>query len=519
MIPLKIDTLLEGQVVERNRVEYKEGWNPSDIIHTICAFANDYSNVNGGYLVIGVAETDGIPLLPPKGIEKDRIDMIQKEIFQYCNMIEPRYIPMIEVVDFHNQGIHLLYLKCSPGDAGPYQAPADVYSKKNSEIKSDKTMKYWIRPASLMTAAKKDEIAELFEKFNAIPYDDRVNRLASKDNIRRAYIEDFLRESDSTLSNDLNSYTIEDLLISVEVANEMDTKLAIRNVGLMMFADSPDRFIPGAQIDLVRFNSEEAEASDDFIEKTFKGPIWKQIRDALEYISTTIIEEKVVKIKNRAEAERFYNYPYNALEEALVNAVFHKSYKEPEPVEIRIYVDCIQIINYPGPAKWIDMDKFATGKVRARKYRNRRIGEFFKEIDLSEKQSTGISKILKELKQNGSPLPEFETDEDRTYLITTIRVRDGFDIHDKNFNQKNERSMSEVLSETLPKHYYNKLTPLIEYFEVHNQITPKDAEAILGKSSATTRRYLAMLVDEGVIRSEGSTNKLIYLRNQIKRGQ
>ena len=39
--------------------------------------------------------------------------------------------------------------------------------------------------------------------------------------------------------------------------------------------------------------------------------------------------------------------------ETLVNAVFHKSYREPEPVEIRIYVDSIQILNYPGLAKWI----------------------------------------------------------------------------------------------------------------------------------------------------------------------
>lgn len=54
MIPLKIETLLAGRVVEQNRVEYKEGWNPCDIIHSICAFANDYHNMNGGYLVIGV---------------------------------------------------------------------------------------------------------------------------------------------------------------------------------------------------------------------------------------------------------------------------------------------------------------------------------------------------------------------------------------------------------------------------------------------------------------------------------
>ena len=58
MIPLKIETLLEGRVVEHDRVEYKTGWNPNDIIHSICAFANDYDNTNGGYIVIGVKESN-----------------------------------------------------------------------------------------------------------------------------------------------------------------------------------------------------------------------------------------------------------------------------------------------------------------------------------------------------------------------------------------------------------------------------------------------------------------------------
>ena len=133
---------------------------------------------------------------------------------------------------------------------------------------------------------------------------------------------------------ELNSRSLDDLLVSLEVANETDTDLELRNIALLMFPDRPDKLIPGAQIDLVKFNSIEAEASDDFIEKTFTGPIWKQIRDALDYIKTNVIENKVVKIKNQAEAESFTNYPYNALEEALVNAVFHKSYREPEPVEI-----------------------------------------------------------------------------------------------------------------------------------------------------------------------------------------
>ena len=41
MIPIKIDTLLKGRKVEQNRIEYKEGFNPSEIMHTICGYAND----------------------------------------------------------------------------------------------------------------------------------------------------------------------------------------------------------------------------------------------------------------------------------------------------------------------------------------------------------------------------------------------------------------------------------------------------------------------------------------------
>lgn len=85
MIPLRIERLLVGQIVEQDRVEYKEEWNPNDIIHTICTFANDYNNMNGGYLVIGVQAKDGLPILPPKGIAANELDAIQQAIFQYCN--------------------------------------------------------------------------------------------------------------------------------------------------------------------------------------------------------------------------------------------------------------------------------------------------------------------------------------------------------------------------------------------------------------------------------------------------
>jgi ATP-dependent DNA helicase RecG len=60
------------------------------------------------------------------------------------------------------------------------------------------------------------------------------------------------------------------------------------------------------------------------------------LRDALAYIQNYIINEKVVKHTNVAEAERVFNVPYAAVEEALSNAVHHKDYQIPEPITVTV---------------------------------------------------------------------------------------------------------------------------------------------------------------------------------------
>ena len=61
---VNISEILKGRTVEWDRIEYKSGWNPAEVIKTICAFANDLNNWGGGYIFIGIEEKDGIPQLP-----------------------------------------------------------------------------------------------------------------------------------------------------------------------------------------------------------------------------------------------------------------------------------------------------------------------------------------------------------------------------------------------------------------------------------------------------------------------
>ena len=121
-------------------------------MHIICGYANDIAGVDGGYLVIGVKTENGLPVLPPVGVPDELLDDIQLKIFQYCNKIEPRYIPKIEIVEY--QGVNLVYLKCAEGDAGSYQAPVDVYSKKEVGKEQDRTMKTSLKKMSEVLAQK-----------------------------------------------------------------------------------------------------------------------------------------------------------------------------------------------------------------------------------------------------------------------------------------------------------------------------------------------------------------------------
>ena len=168
----------------------------------------------------------------------------------------------------------------------------------------------------------------------------------------------------------------------------------------------------------------EGEGGDQIQEEIFKGPLDHQLRSALRYIRNNFITEKIIKLPDRAEARRFFNYPYLAVEEALVNAVYHRSYEIREPIEVRINLDKIEILNFPGPDLSISADALKRERMVTRRYRNRRIGEFLKELKFTEGRGrgTGMPKIYRALTANGSPPPRIETNEDRTYFLIEFPI-------------------------------------------------------------------------------------------------
>lgn len=197
-----------------------------------------------------------------------------------------------------------------------------------------------------------------------------------------------------------------------------------RNFALLFFNDQPQKYFPYAQIDVVYFPDDEG--GDVIEEEIFKGPLDHQLRTALRHIRNSFISERIIKISGQAEAKRFFNYPYDAIEEALVNAVYHRGYDIREPIEVRINRNSISVVSHPGPDPSIKFEDVKAGKMVNRRYQNRRIGELLKELDFTEGRGTGVPKMRWACKVNGSPEPKFFTDDGRLSFWTTIEIHPEF---------------------------------------------------------------------------------------------
>ena len=408
-LPININELLTGTTVEWERLEFKAGWNPLDVVQSICAFANDINNWGGGYIIVGVSEKDGIPVLPPVGLKSTQLDKIQKELVSLCNQILPNYYPITEVAEIGGKNILIIWVPA--GDVRPYKAPTSLSSPKNHA--------YFVRHGSITKKANHQQERDLINTSAHVPYDDRIRQTSEITDLRLPLIQAHLASIGSDLLSQSSSMPFADLCRRMNIAAGPDEFFKSKNIGLLMFNENPTQFFPCAQIDLVHYRD---DVGDDFKEKTFSGPIQQQLQDALVYIKNTIITERVRKIPGEASASRVFNYPFGAIEEALANTVYHRSYEDDSPIEVRVWLDRIEIISYPGPLPPLNKEKLRAGRIVARKYRNRRVGDFLKELRLTEGKGTGILKIKRAMKLNGSPDPIFDTDDELSYFLVELPI-------------------------------------------------------------------------------------------------
>ncbi len=405
ILAINLDELVQS--VESVRREFKGAWSGptlDQIVRSVCGFANDFFNLNGGYIVVGIEEKDGLPVLPPRGLEDHNLDEIQKKIRGQCKRIDPEYQPVISPELY--QGRQILVLWAPAGDVRPYHALKTSESKERA---------YYVRQGSETVVAQGDTLTQLMQMTAKVPFDDRRSFGHTLDVLSPSLVRNFLSDIRSGLVAPGTQLSDQDLYRNLRISVKVNGYDVPKNVALLFFTHDPEQFFSGARIEIAQFGD---DAGGDLIEeKFFRGPWHMQIYQALDYLNA-FSASMVRKAPGQAEAQRTVAFPYEAMEEALVNAAYHRSYEgNLEPIKVYLYPDRMEIISYPGPVPGIEMMHFEPGSVVPPvPNRNRRIGEFLKDLRLAEGRGTGIPRIYRKMTDNGSPRPTFEFDAERTYF-------------------------------------------------------------------------------------------------------
>ncbi len=480
-LSVNIEDLLNKRKIETNRIEFKKGWNPDRIYRSICAFANDRDNIGGGYILVGVEEENGIAKRPVIGISEEQLDDIQRDMIGYNNKINPFYLPHVspEEVD----GKYILAIWVPAGAYRPYSV-AEYVTRKQSDSK------FYVRAGSNSIEAKGEVLDELHELAIRVPFDDRGNPEITIDDIQPVLVYDHLKRVKSKLAEDFHKQSLWDILEQMDLLVGPTEQRWIKNVAAMMFCENPAKFFPVTQIDIVHFPEGLEKNPSNMIEAPkIVGPVPQMIKSALDYLRTNIVKERIIKPKDRAESIKFFNYPYQAFEEAVVNAMYHRDYQEREPVEISIEPDKVTILSYAGPDRSISLETVKEAKkLKARSYRNRRLGDFLKELELTEGRATGIPTIQDELRKNGSAPAVIETDEERSYFLMEIPCRDGFEPQNE---PQNEPQISK------------RQRAVLKLMMADKNITRTELSKQVGVSLATMKRDISRLLELGVLRYVG----------------
>ena len=409
ILTINLDDLLYCRGVESERVEFKRSWNEHNtgpqVLRTICAFANDYHNLNGGYVVIGVGERAGRAELPPAGLSAEDLDTAQKWIRGRCGALDPPYYPVLSP---EAAGNRLILVVWAPGsDTKAHRAPD-----------RDGSFRYWVRlGAETVNAETRGLLRGLMEQTARVPWDDRRYNDATVEDLREVKVREYLRDVRSGLLAEPNE---RDLYRRMRLTVKVNDHEVPRNTGLLFFSREPTEWFRGAKIEVVQFAADRA--GDVQEERTFSGGLVDQVRDCLNYLEN-LSAFHLQKQPDRSQVRGWVSYPMQALRETLVNAVYHRGYDvdQPEPTKVYLFPDRIEVISYPGPVPGVEAyHLLANAEVRAAPARNRRIGEFLKELKLAEGRLSGLPKVFQAMAANGSPVPRFVFDEQRTYFQATV---------------------------------------------------------------------------------------------------
>ena len=196
---------------------------------------------------------------------------------------------------------------------------------------------------------------------------------------------------------------------------------------MLLFHPDPEKFITGAFIKIGFFRTN----TDLLFQDTVHGNLFEQVERTMELLLTKYTKA-FISYKGLSRIET-YEYPENALREALLNAVSHKDYAGCTPIQISVYPDKVMIWNIGQlPENWtIDM---LQQKHTSIPY-NPDIANVFFRSGYVEAWGRGIEKINELCTETGLPLPLITYNHSGCWVEFRKDIYNAISLREKGLNE------------------------------------------------------------------------------------
>lgn len=274
----------------------------------------------------------------------------------------------------------------------------------------------------------------------------------------------------------------------------MLTDAKLTTASILLFGKEPQRFFLQSQVRCARFKGIE---STDFIDmKDIDGSVIDQVEEVMKFIQRHIsLSAKV--ISGRIQREEVWEYPSDALREAITNAICHRDYSDPGNVQVRIFDDRVEVWNPGHLPNSISLEDLK--REHSSFPRNKLIAQAFYLIGFMERWGTGTVKMIKSCKEAGLPEPEFHQDRSvfRVILRKSVLTEEYL-----RMSGLNDRQIKAV-----------------RYAQQNRKITNKEFVALTGVSRQTATRDLKQLEEKRVFISRGYGKGSYFAINESIMGQ
>ena len=257
----------------------------------------------------------------------------------------------------------------------------------------------------------------------------------------------------------------------------------LKRAALLLFHPDPEKFVTGAFIKIGFFRTD----SDLLFQDEIHGNLFEQVEKTMELLLTKYTKA-LISYEGISRVET-YEYPKDALREALLNAICHKEYAGCTPIQISVYPDKIMLWNEGQlPENWTVKNLLA--KHSSRPY-NPDIANAFFRGGYVEAWGRGIDKITEQCLAAGLPAPQFSPDGSDFWVIFKKDIYNKADLSTLGLN---ERQVDALL-----------------FFKSKGEIISSEYQTHFNVAERTARYDLTELVEKGLLAKTGDKKSTKYI--------